>query len=209
MSWRFLWIGALLVAAAVSVWWFFRPEAPIKNIELIEKNDGPMLIFGDSLAEGVGAKPGADLASRLTQALGEPVLNYGVAGDTTTTALTRIDTALAEKPRLVMLLLGGNDFLRNVPRETTAQNLEALITTFQNNGAVVLLLGVRSGILSGGSDEFYAAIAQKTGAAYEADILKGVFGNQSLMSDAIHPNDAGYAKIVDRLLPTLKDLLER
>ncbi len=209
MRWRYALFFVFGIGGALLLWFFLRSEPTIKNTELLEKNTGPILVFGDSLAEGVGANQGGDISSLLSKALSEPVLNYGVARDTTEAALTRIDAPLAEKPRLAIIILGGNDFLRKVPREETAKNLERIIATFQNEGAIVLLLGVRSGIIGGGSDEFYETIAEKTGAAYEEDILKGVFGNQSLMSDAIHPNNAGYAKIVERIIPTIKDVLDK
>ncbi len=210
MSWRSILIGiGLVIGGGLLLWFLLRAEPEIKNAELNEKNTGPILFFGDSLVEGVGASQGKDMPSQLSLALKEPMLNYGVAGDTTEGALLRIDQAVAENPRLAIVLLGGNDFLRKIPREQTAANLEEIITKFQARGAIVLLLGVRSGIIGGGSDDFYEAIAIKTGAAYEEDVLKGVFGNQSLMSDAIHPNDAGYTKIVERLLPVIEDLLDK
>lgn len=184
-------------------WWFDEPQ--VKNVPIVQT--GPIVFFGDSLVEGVGASPGKDMPSLLSVSLEEPVLNYGVAGDTTRLALLRLDAVLETKPRLVLVLLGGNDFLRQIERSETADNLERIIAQLQKEGAAVLLLGVRSGIVSGGSDALYETVAKDTEAAYERDVLKGIFGNPSLMSDAIHPNDRGYAKIVERLLPTLQKLL--
>ena len=207
MRWRYTLFFVFGIGGALLLWFFLRSEPVIKNADQIRS--GPILFFGDSLVEGVGATQGQDMPSLLSTALGELVLNYGVAGDTTDTALARVDVALAEQPRLMILLLGGNDFLRKIPREKTMTNLERIITDFQDTGAIVLLLGVRSGIVSGGSDEFYEEIAETTGALYEEDVLEGIFGNASLMSDAIHPNNAGYAKIVERIIPTIKDVLDK
>ncbi len=198
-----------VIGSGVLLWFLLGPEPSIKNAPLKEENTGPILFFGDSLVEGVGASRGKDLPSQLALALREPVLNYGIAGDTTKEALSRTSQARAEKPRLAILLLGGNDFLRKIPREETASNLEEIITQFQADGAIVLVLGVRSGIISGGSDDFYEAIAEKTGAAYEEDVLRGVFGKTNLMSDTIHPNDAGYTKITERLIPVIEELLDK
>lgn len=193
----------LLVLVGFWLW----PERTIKNFP--SQNTGAVIFFGDSLVEGVGASASQDMPSQLTRALGVPVLNYGVAGDTTADGLARLDRALEENPKLAIVLLGGNDFLRKIDRTTTANNLETIVTAFHNKGAVVLLLGVRSGIIGGGADQLFEGVAKKTGAAYEEDVLKGVFGNPSLMSDAIHPNAAGYTKIVERLLPTIQKLLGR
>lgn len=185
---------------------FFLPETSVKNVPL--RTTGPILFFGDSLVEGVGATAGHDLSTLLTQSLGEPVLNYGVAGDTTQQGLARLPSARSEKPKLVLVLLGGNDFLQKTPRAETFTNLEKIITGFQSDGAAVVLIGVRSGLIGGGADDEYEALAEKAGAFYIEDALKGVFGDATLMSDAIHPNDRGYEKIAKRItediLPILK-----
>ena len=76
--------------------------------------------FGDTLTEGVGASAGEDYPSVLSRQLGSPVINAGVRGDTTAPALERLaDEVLNKNPRLVILLLGGNDFLRQRPRRET------------------------------------------------------------------------------------------
>lgn len=204
---KWIWILSGVVGMSLIFFWFWYPERPMKNVPI--RQTGPIVFLGDSLVEGVGATSDHDMPSLLTQALGEPVLNYGVAGDTTARARTRLEPILGRSPRLTLVLLGGNDFLQKVPREQIKNNLVTIVTELQSTGSAVLLLGVRSGIVSGGSDEFYEEIANQTESAYEEDILQGVFGNPQLMSDAIHPNNLGYAKIVnERLLPAMKRLLD-
>lgn len=187
------------------LWYFLSNAGPVKNVPL--RATGPILFFGDSLVEGVGATPGYDLPALLAKDLGEPVLNYGVAGDTTRQGLLRVRGAVAEHPRLVLVLLGGNDFLQKVPREETFANLKSIIATFQSDGAAVIIIGVRSGIIGGGADNRYKALAEETESAYLEDVLKGIFGDPALMSDAIHPNDRGYEKIAARLAPVLRELI--
>ncbi len=196
-------IGILLVGLA---WYFFFNDKSLKNVPL--RSSGPILFFGDSLVEGVGATAGHDLSARLAQELGEPVLNYGVSGDTTRQGLSRVRNAVAEHPRLVLILLGGNDFLQKVPRDETFANLKSIISAFQSDGAAVVIIGVRSGIVGGGADDRYEALAQETESLYIEDALKGVFGDPALMSDAIHPNDRGYQKIADRILAEIKYLFK-
>lgn len=195
-------VGALLVGLA---WYFFSSDGPVKNVPL--RATGPILFFGDSLVEGVGATPGHDLPALLAKDLGEPVLNYGVAGDTTRQGLARVKGAVAEHPRLVLVLLGGNDFLQKVPRDETFANLKSIISAFQSDRAAVVMIGVRSGIVGGGADDRYEALAEETESAYVEDALKGVFGDPAFMSDAIHPNDRGYEKIAARLTPVLRELI--
>jgi lysophospholipase L1-like esterase len=38
-------------------------------------------------------------------------------------------------------------------------------------------------------------------------VLEGIIGNPALLSDAIHPNDAGYALMADRIEPALRQVL--
>lgn len=197
--------GILSVALAGAFFVWFGSERHIRNFPAMSQ--GPIVFFGDSLVAGVGAKEGNTLSDQLSRQLSEPIIPLGVPGDTTVDALERTETVVHLKPRLVILLLGGNDFLRKIDRGVTEKNLKTMIERFQEEGAIVLLLGVRSGILSGGSDELYERVAKETGAAYESDILKGVFGRPEFMYDTVHPNDAGYAEIADRLMPTIRKLL--
>ncbi len=181
--------------------WYFFSGPTVKNYP--STSTGPVLMFGDSLVEGVGASAGQTLPDQLGRLLKVPVLNYGVSGDTTRDALLRLNQAVAEKPRLAIILLGGNDFLKKIPREETFANLEKIVTTFQTEGAVTVVLGVRSGIVGGGADAEYEALAEETGSLYMSDVLAGLFGRSELMSDALHPNDRGYAQIAERLAPLL------
>lgn len=199
-------VGLTLVG--LGLWWaFFHGKYEVKNTPMTQS--GPILFFGDSLVAGVGASMGHDLPALLARSLGETVLNYGVAGDTTRQGLNRVNVALAEQPRLVLLLLGGNDFLQKVPRDETFANLKNIIRLFQDNGAAVVLIGVRSGIIGGGADDRYRSLAEESQAYYIEDVLRGIFGDSALMSDAIHPNDRGYQKIAERMLPEIVELLKK
>ena len=50
--------------------------------------------------------------------------------------------ALAEKPAIVLLELGGNDGLRGIPHRITQANLAQMIEAFQGAGARVVLAGM-------------------------------------------------------------------
>ena len=102
-----------------------------------------------------------------------------------------------------MLLLGGNDFLKRVPKHEMLSNLEQIITAIQNKGAVVILLGVRGGLITDSYESDLRSLAEKTGSAYVPNVLKGLIGNPKYMDDSIHPNNAGYAIIADHIYPLL------
>lgn len=155
--------------------------------------------LGDSLTAGEGAEPGEDYPSQLGRRLGRDILNLGVPGDTTADALRRLDDVLAADPRVVLVCLGGNDSLQRVPLETTLANLRTIVTTLQQHGAFVVLIGVRSATVRDQYHRPFRQLARELGALYIPNILHDVLGNRARMADPIHPNAAGYAHIAARL----------
>lgn len=166
-----------------------------------------VIAFGDSLVNGRGATAGHDFVSVLSRRTGLPILNAGRSGDTTGTALERLERdVLARNPRIVIVLLGGNDFLRRVPRDETFRNLEAIVTRVRSRGAAVVLVGISVGLITDEYGDQYDALARRSSAGFVPDILDGVIGRPDRMSDPIHPNDRGHAIIADRLEPVLREL---
>ena len=196
-------IIVLLVAAAlVGILFFvFKKDAPITNYPPQGKT---VVAFGDSLVEGVGANPGNDFVSILSRAIGQPIVNMGVSGDTSVRGLDRIDKVIAQDPRVVLLLFGGNDALHKVPIATTFKTIDEMVVKIQSSGAVVVLLGIRGSILSDPYQEHFEKIAKARGTLYVPDVLDNLIGNRKYMSDAIHPNDVGYKKIAEKVLPILQ-----
>lgn len=195
----------LLVAAVLVGFWYLRagPSPAVRPTAGTQ-----VIAFGDSLVAGVGASAGHDVVSLLSERLGVRVINAGRSGDTTESALARLDQAvLKQDPRVVIVLLGGNDFLRRVPRERTFENLETIVTRIRQRGAAVVLIGVSLGVLTDGYGDQYEALAQRTSAAYVPDVLDGIYGHADRMSDQIHPNDRGYAMVAARVEPAVRNLL--
>lgn len=157
---------------------------------------------------GVGATTGNDLVSQLSKIIDTPILNKGVGGDTTESALRRLDRdILQHDPRIVIVLLGGNDFIRRIPKEETFQNLVTVIESIEDAGAVVVLLGVRGGVLGDGYKREFEKLARQYDLYYVPNVLSGIIGNSKLLSDTIHPNDAGYRVIAERVGPILLEIL--
>jgi lysophospholipase L1-like esterase len=197
--------GMAVVLAVFAVFWLFRSGDP----RAARPTTGEGIIaFGDSLVEGRGATPGHDFVSVLSRRLGVPIINAGRSGDTAGAALSRLDHAvLARSPRVVIVLLGGNDFLRRVPREETFGHLATIVERIRERGAAVVLVGVSVGFFSDSYAKEYEALARRSSAGLVPDILDGIIGHGDRMSDAIHPNDLGHQMIADRLEPTLRDLM--
>ena len=95
------------------------------SIRNVRSAGDTIICFGDSLTEGVGAELGEEYPTVLSRELGTRIVNAGQRGDTSARALERISDLIVNKnPRLVIVLLGGNDFLRQVPTEETRKNLK-------------------------------------------------------------------------------------
>lgn len=192
-------LGLVLVVS--TLFFIFKKSPTITNYP---SRGTTIIAFGDSLVEGVGATTGNDFVSLLAQKISQPIINMGVAGNTTSDGLGRVEMINREDPKVVLLLLGGNDFLRKVPIEETFKNIDDIVVKIQSKGAVVVLLGIQGGILSDKYDEHFEDIAEKRGTLYVPNVLDGIIGHGELMDDAIHPNDKGYKKIADKIYPILK-----
>lgn len=199
-------IGALVLVGAL-IGYYFWPKEPVR-ITNYPSQGTDIVAFGDSLVVGDGSDQGDDFVSLLSQDIGEPIINLGVDGETTAQGLARISALDAYHPKIVLLLLGGNDALQKVSIDETFQNLSEIIQNIQHRGAIVLLLGVQGGLLSDPYASRFQKLAQEYGTAYVSNVLSGLFGNPQYMSDEVHPNDAGYAIIAKRVEPVLQELLQ-
>lgn len=203
---KIYWILAIVLIVGAVLYFIFGKEEEIKNYP---SSGTDIIAFGDSLVQGVGASSkDKNFVSLLSYKIGRPITNLGISGNTTKDGLSRLTEFDDYKPKVVLLLLGGNDYLRKVPIEETFINLGKIIEDLQDRGAVVILLGVRGGIIGDNFDTEFEKLEKKYKVAYVPDVLDGLITNPKYMSDAIHPNDAGYAKIVDRIYPILNKLIK-
>lgn len=168
---------------------------------------GSWIAFGDSLTAGYGASAGKDYPTLLGKSLGVKIENQGVIGQTTGGALGRLEAAAQSKPRVVLLCLGGNDGLQGLSREAMFQNLGKMIDRFHAEGSFVVLIGIRSTTLRDKNSDGFEQLAKQKRVLFIPDMLDGLLADPRLMSDQVHPNDAGYAKVVERLASELRPLL--
>lgn len=168
-----------------------------------------IVCLGDSLTRGYGATAGNSYPEQLARILGEPVVNAGIDGNTSGDALERLERdVLSYSPRLVIVLLGGNDFLQQIPREETIANLDRIVAQCVAAGSIVVVVHLKAGFLSNPYRDGFESIAERHGAVFVPRILKGIFGKPSLMTDQIHPNDRGYALMAERIAEVVVPLLE-
>jgi lysophospholipase L1-like esterase len=133
------------------------------------------------------------------------VVGAGVPGEVTAQALARLPAALEEHaPRLVLLCIGGNDFLRRLGNRQAERNVREMVKLLQDRGVAVLLIGTPEPGLTVSPPAFYADIAREYRLPYEGGIIGEVLKDASLKADPIHPNARGYRLIAERLAETLR-----
>jgi len=170
-------------------------------------SDAVILAFGDSLTYGTGASPQHDYPSVLAKLTTLQVVNAGHPGEISGDGAKRLPALLdRHQPDLLILIHGGNDMLKRIPPEQTADNLKQMITLARNRRIDVVMLGVpKPSILWMSSADFYQAIAEALNVPIDLETLPEVLGDNSLKSDLIHPNDQGYEKIATQIHSLLVD----
>ena len=175
------------------------------SIRNLRSSGETIICFGDSLTEGIGAESGEEYPTVLSRELGMRVVNAGQSGDTSARALERLsDSVVNKNPRLVIVLLGANDFLRQVPTAETRKNLQAIVRRIQDHGAMVAIAGMRLGLFTDEYGPIFEETAKEFGALYIPQVMKGIFNDSKFKSDQFHPNSAGYRLIAERIAEEIK-----
>jgi len=178
-----------------------------------------ILAFGDSLFAGYNVDKDDSYPAKLEAALrakgiNARVSNAGVSGDTTAAGLQRLAFTLdaqEAKPELVIVELGGNDLLRNLPPSETRSNIAAMLDELAKRDIPVLLMGMRAPPNLGPEfvsefDGIYPALAKQYGAALVEFFIEPVFDKPELIQpDRIHPTEDGIEALVGS---TVDDVVE-
>lgn len=163
-----------------------------------------ILAFGDSITSGNGASKDASYPAVLQSLTGLRVINAGVPGEISATGMRRLPGLLQRyHPDLVVLCHGGNDLLRHISPQATASNLAAMVEAIRDSGAQVVLLSVPRPGLFLKPAEFYKTISERYQIPLEDEILTRILRDNSLKSDPIHPNAAGYRRLAEAVATIL------
>lgn len=215
-------LGVLLI-----LWFLFvrdtNPAAPIVPRASLSASGVKIIAFGDSLTAGYGLPAGESYPALLEAELKRrgakvTVVNSGVSGETTRGNLERAEFIRKQNPDLVLLGIGGNDALRQLPVEETRKNIEATIATLQSgtNPPVVVLLRMQAPITAGlGYKQTFDRQYEEIAKTYKLTLLPFITAEVFLkseykLSDGIHFNRAGYAQIVQLYLAdTVAEIVEQ
>ena len=184
-----------------------------------------LLIFGDSLVAGYGVARSDAFPAQLERALKNEgvaieVINGGISGETMAGGASRIDWALEDNLDGVVVVLGGNDALRGLSPQAMERSLDAILLAIDKKGLPVLVAGMKAPLNMGVSygkqfDTAFMNVIARAKARGDEIIfypffLAGVALNPRFnQADGIHPNRAGVAHIVERMLPSVKVLLQK
>ncbi|QDF97479.1 arylesterase [Azoarcus sp. DD4] len=170
-----------------------------------------VLAFGDSVTWGTGAAPGEDYPTQLAALSGWQIANAGIPGDLAETARHRIDEALAEHaPRLVLVELGGNDFLRRRAEGEVTEDLRAILRAIRDAGVQPVLVAVPAfspiGAATGNLKDaaLYRRLAQEENVPLIETVFADVLSESTLRADPIHPNASGYRRLAEGIAKALQ-----
>lgn len=169
-----------------------------------------VLALGDSLTYGYGASPAESYPAQLQKLTGWDIINGGISGDTSAQALSRLPALLQRQPKLVIISIGGNDFLRKLTEAETRANIVEIIESVQKENIPAVLVGVPHlsvGALFGHLSDhpLYQELAEQ----YKIPLFEGawseILSDEKLKSDQIHANAAGYKVFAERLEKFLRE----
>lgn len=193
----------VIIIFITGYYWFFCRQTEIKNFPNKYRR---VVAFGDSLTAGMGAPATSSYPSVLAQKIGRPVVNLGVSGETAVQAVARLQEVRDERPYMVLIEFGANDFMRRQSMQTAVEAVSTMVDEVQNMGAIAVIVDT-GGPGMGEYTKAYKKIARDKGGLFVPGIMKGVFYRPSLKSDQIHPNAKGYTKIADKVYRVIKDYL--
>ena len=208
------WKGASLLWLAWGgmVWQYRSIEQAGVVHELRE--GAPVVCLGDSLTQGL--LPDLGYPEQLKRMVDRPVINLGFSGIATSQGLAQVERVLQHQPQVVVIELGGHDFLKGHSRALTKRNLTSMIRTFREQGCDVILMEIPRGFMI----DPFASLERQI--AYEQDVqlisdtwLRQIvvmspiappgrwMPSSHLSDDGIHSNERGSRAIAGRVCDAL------
>ncbi|MBL0226704.1 MAG: arylesterase [Geobacteraceae bacterium] len=167
--------------------------------------DATILAFGDSLTAGTGAGDAESYPAVLSRLTGRKVVNAGVPGEVSAVGLLRLPELLdRERPALLILCHGGNDLLARQDQRMIAENLRNMLRLASERGIPVLLVAVPAPGLALKPPALYEELSIEFRIPLERKALAHILAKNSLKSDYIHPNAAGYRLLAEAVAELLK-----
>lgn len=162
-----------------------------------------IVAFGDSATSGWLVKRDEAYPAQLQRLLRQKgydvvVVNAGIPGDTTDSALRRFDEAIGPDTDIAIVELGTNDLRMHVRDEDMRASLNAIVATLRNRNIFVLVVGL--------GELDVRDVAKKNDVPYvQWQLPAGKYRAR----DNAHFNAEGYAILLQRTLPQIEILVKR
>lgn len=180
-----------------------------------------VMFVGTSLTDGYGldredAYPALVQAKIDSAGLGWEVVNAGVSGEKSASALQRVRGWLLRQPFDVLVVeTGANDMLQGSDLDSLRANLQGIVDTVRaaRPEARVVLVGMRAAPNLGRPyverfDALYPELARENDLPFVPFLLEGVAGDTALnLADGIHPDEAGHRRLAATIWETLEPVL--
>lgn len=189
------------------------------NQTFAESKTKRLVVVGDSLTEGYGVAKDSAFSSLLEKKIHESgkkewtVVNSGISGATTASAVGRLKWIFKSKPDLMLLILGANDGLRGLKIDDSEKNLSQAIQYAKDQNVKVILGGLYMPPNYGKEytekfKKMYTSLAKKHDVLLIPFILDKVAGDPKYnLADGIHPNEAGHRIIAETIFNDIKGQL--
>ena len=196
------------------------PSLALANQNAVSDRPLAVVGFGDSLMSGFQLPIQDSFTAQLEKALKDKGLNVtitnaGVAGETTTDGVSRLDWSVPEGTDLVILEFGANDALRGIDPAISEKNLSDILEKLKQRNVQVILAGMLAPPNMGNDyAEKFNAIFPRLAEKYDVPLypffLDGVATVKSLqLADGEHPNTQGVAKMVEGFLPLMEKTISQ
>ncbi len=173
----------------------------------------PVACLGDSLTA-------FGYPRRLQKLVSIPVVDLGRDGISTDDAIKLLTSLTEANPQVVVIELGGHDYLKGRSRAATKENLETIIDACQAMGAEVVLMEIPRGFITDPFSALERQIARERGLELIPDtairelVLWSPFAppgmwlrpDRQLSDDGLHPNARGNESLAEYVAEALTRL---
>jgi lysophospholipase L1-like esterase len=208
--WRLTW-GGVAVLWMAWMWLAFNWTDAARSSRNLHLNPSrPVVCIGDSLTS-------FGYPRVLSQRIAVPVIDLGADGITTTDALGLISELQSAKPQVVVIELGGHDFLTGRSRSETAYNLIKIIDACRSVDANVILMEMPRGFIT----DPFSGLERELARQYDLELISdtairnlvlwsdysppGMWFDAAahLSDDGLHPNKRGNEYLANRVVDAL------
>jgi acyl-CoA thioesterase-1 len=172
-----------------------------------------IVCLGDSLTSGYNATVAGKndrnnaYPAFLQKKVNIPVVNAGKNNELTTQVVARVKKdVLSQNPRIVIIALGGNDFVQKVPLSTTKNNIQKIIDMVNDGNRKIYLY---KWLLTENHEDMFNSLASSNNIELVNSLYNGVWGvKENLSADGVHPNAKGYEIVANNVFEEIKPYLE-